>query len=169
MRHSAAPLKLWVGHHDGVAWEPDWSQQVDDPRLDPYRHRAAKLLRDGLEVGSLYAEPSHVATQERGHLWWRSYSQPREMLQLWLQIDGRDDDYWSDGEDLTADLEGWRAGVFVVGGQEYGCKWLGDEESEAIGRQLGIRDPADEVADGQPENYRPRRRKTVWARVRDGL
>ena len=49
------------------------------------------------------------------------------------------------------------------------CRRWGDEESEAIGRQLGIRDPADEVADGQPENYRPRRRKTGWARLRDGL
>lgn len=151
-----------------MAWEPDWSLQVADPRLDPYRHRAAKLLRGGLEVGSLYAEPGYAATQERGHLWWRSYSEPREMLQLWLRIDGRDDDYCSDGEDLTADLEGWRAGVFFVGGQEYGCKWLDDEVSESIGRQLGIGDTADEVAGRQPENYRPRRRKTVWAHLKDG-
>lgn len=112
-----------------------------DSRLDPYRHRAAKLLRDGHEVGYLYAEPDHVVTQERGNLWWRSFSEPREMLKLWMQVDGRDDDYWSDGEDLIDDLEGWRAGVFLVGGQQYGCKWLDDAQSESIGRQLDISAP----------------------------
>lgn len=124
-----------------MAWEPDWGHLVADPRVDPYRPREAKLLRDGLEVSYLYAEPDHVVTQEGGHLWWRSFSQPREMLKLWMHVDGRDDDSWSDGEVLIADLEGWRAGVFLVGGQQYGCKWLDDAQSKPISRQLGISAP----------------------------
>lgn len=124
-------------HHEHVPWKPDWSHLQPDPRLDPYRHRAALLVRDDAEVGFLYAEPEPVATQERGHLWWRSFTAPREMLKLWWQVDGSDNDAWSDGEDLAADLAGWRAGVFQLGGEQYECTWLDEARSDSIRRRLG--------------------------------
>jgi hypothetical protein len=128
-------------HHEHVPWKPDWSDLQPDPRLDPYRHRAALLIRDGVEVGCLYAEPEYLATQDGGHLWWRSYTAPREMLKLWWQVDGSDNDAWSDGEELTADLAGWRAGRFQIGGQQYECTWLDDVRSDQIRRSLGLNAP----------------------------
>ena len=128
-------------HHEHVPWKPDWSDLQPDPRLDPYRNRAALLIRDGVEVGGLYAEPEYLAIQERGHLWWRSYTAPREILKLWWQVDGSDDDAWSDGEELTADLAGWRAGRFQIGGQQYECTWLSRGRWASIRRRLCLNAP----------------------------
>lgn len=132
----------WVAHDGPVPCKPDWSQLPVDHRLDPYRHRAARLLREGTEVGFLYAEPEHLVTQQSGHLWWRSFTTPREMLKLWMRVEGRDDDAWSDGDELAADIQRWRAGVFQLGGFQYECMWLDDAESASIRHYLGIRAPA---------------------------
>lgn len=129
--------------HDGlVSWKPDWGHLPIDPRLDPYRHRAALLLRGGTEVGFLYAEPEHQVIYKGGHLWWRSFTTPQEGLKLWTRVEGHDDDAWSGGDELAADLHQWSAGVFRLGGLEYECTWLDEAESASIRRELGIPDPA---------------------------
>lgn len=127
-----------VRDDESVSWRPDWTQLVADPRLDPYRHRAASLSRDGVAVGSLYAEADHLATQTTGHLWWRSFSQGREFIKLWITIDGRRTDAWTDGPELDIDLENWSRGIFVFGGAPYACTWLDDSQSADLRKQLGI-------------------------------
>lgn len=121
-----------------MPWKTDWAHPVADPRLDPYRHRAASLSSKGLALGALYAEPDHVATQSTGHLWWKSFCEPREFLKLWITISGRQTDAWTDGRELDEDLENWRRGIFVFEGESYECTWLDDTQSAKIRRDLGI-------------------------------
>lgn len=111
----------------------DGKRSVPDPRLHPNRHRAASLSRDGAEVGTLYVEPDDPTTQT-GHLWWRSSSEPREFLKLWITIDGDS----TDGQDLDTDLENWSRGIFVFGGATYACTWLDDTRSAALRAELDI-------------------------------
>ncbi|MBK8446529.1 MAG: hypothetical protein IPL41_07590 [Micropruina sp.] len=112
-----------VRDDEQVSSKPDWNRSVAASRLDPYRHRAATLSRDGVEVGTLYVEPDHLTTQT-GHLWWRSFSDPREFVKLWITIDGDSTDAWTDGQELDTDLENWSRGIFVFGGETYACTWL---------------------------------------------
>jgi len=127
-----------VRDDESVSWKPDWSQLVADPRLDPYRHRGASLSRDGVAFGTLYAEPDHLTTQTTGHLWWRSFSGPREFLKLWITIDGYQTDAWTDGRELDADLENWNRGIFLFKGEPYVCTWLDDSQSADLRKDLGI-------------------------------
>lgn len=133
-------VRLGADVHDdeAVPWKPDWSQLAPDPRLDPYRHRAAALSRDGVAVGTLCAEPDHLTTQASGHLWWRSFSPQREFLKLWITIDGRQTDAWTDGPELDMDLENWSRGIFLFGGEPYACTWFDDSQSAKPRKQLGI-------------------------------
>lgn len=137
-RGSSVRFGADVRDDGSVPWKPDWSQLVPDSRLDPYRHRAAALSRDGVAVGTLYAEPDHLTTRISGHLWWRSFSEPREFLKLWITIDGRQTDAWTEGPQLDLDLGNWSRGIFLLGGEPYACAWFDDSQSADLRKQLGI-------------------------------
>lgn len=120
-----------------MPWESR-EEAVPDPRIAPYRDRAAALLLDGQQVGVLYAQWIQGVAQTGGHLWWRTFLPPRDTLELHIRIGAVDFlDCWVDN-DLDADLADWSRGVFTCDGVEYECRWLEDPASTDVRSTLGI-------------------------------
>jgi hypothetical protein len=121
-------------YHCHMPWRSR-EEAVPDPRIAPYRDRAAALLLDGEHVGVLFAKEIQGAIQTGGHLWWRVFLPPVHTLELTVRI-GEEDIYgcWVN-DDLEADLADWSRGVFTCNGVEYECRWL-DEAASADARRL---------------------------------
>lgn len=125
----------------GLSPKPDLETGfVPDPRLDPFRDRAARATLPDGRSGVLYVESVRLATLESGHLWWRCWSAPYENAILWLDLpDGVCTDIWlSDGAAIEAETEQWARREWTgvrQGGRPapiYALEWLGDEESRRI-------------------------------------
>lgn len=110
-----------------------------NPRLDRYRHRAARFRNDSGRRGHFYVQPSELATAISGHLWWKRWSPPQEFVILWIEDpDGRDTDTWILPEDLDAELDDWDRGQFRYLGDIYQLTWLGDDATNSIRQALQI-------------------------------
>lgn len=100
-----------------------------DPRLAPYRDRAALLYRAELQVGQLVVETDWSVEQTGGRFWWRQWSEQTEALRVHVLL----------GETVAVSLETpevfndlvarWGAGEFEVGGEVLRLGWLTDRES----------------------------------------
>jgi hypothetical protein len=111
---------------------------VVDPRLVPYRDRAAALLLNGRQVGFLYAEWLEGVVRTGGHLWWRTFLPPTDTLELRVRIGDLDlFGCWVEN-DLDADLADWSRGVFTCNDVEYECRWLDEAASADVRSALGI-------------------------------
>lgn len=120
-----------------MPWESR-EEAVLDPRIAPYRDRAAALLLNGRQVGSLYAEWIQGVIRTGGHLWWRTFLPPVDTLELHIRIGDQDFlDCWVEN-DLDADLSDWARGVLTCDDVEYECRWLDDLASADVRRELGI-------------------------------
>ena len=89
-----------VGQHDpgqdeGLLWSPA-SECLPDARLDPYRNRAAELLRGGQLVGHALVLTEYVGHALGGHLWWTRWARYQEIPSISIALlNGlRLDDYW---------------------------------------------------------------------------
>ena len=104
-----------------------------DPRLDPYRDRACRLLADGEPTGYVLVETQEAQLKLGGALWWTRWDEPEEMAVLAVLLDGD----IADGqtyvrEELTALLEDWSRGLFVTSRATYEVEWLDDAETARV-------------------------------------
>lgn len=117
-------------------------QEVDparNPRLDPYRHRAAGFSNNRGGRGRLYVEPHQIQTAISGHLWWTQWSPPEEFVILWLETpDGRDTETHIYSDALDDTLNDWDQGQFHYLGETYLLTWLDDATTEAMRLALEI-------------------------------
>lgn len=119
-----------------MPWNPSFENARPDPRLDPYRGRAARLTLDDVAVGHVLVEGDHSAHQVGGHLWWRTWAEPVEFARVdTLLADGTYDDAWVIGEDLDRELDDWAAGRFRFAGTTYHLDWLDEAESAQVHRE----------------------------------
>lgn len=112
-----------------------------NPRLDPYRHRAARFDDDSGRHGRFYVQPDVIATVVGGHLWWTRWSPSQEFVILWIETpEGEDADTWILPDDLKDELFDWDQGRFQFLGQTYRLTWLDDTKTQEIRRALHIDD-----------------------------
>ena len=117
---------------------PDFSQHQPDPRLDRYRQRVGRLLRDGDEVGLVLVEVEPYAEQVGGHLWWTRWGATRDLLWLWTLVDGSFSDTLVPDDATEDELRDFDAGRFVQYGEVLGVRWTDEEESRRLrASQLG--------------------------------
>jgi hypothetical protein len=125
-----------------VTLRPSFENPIINPRLAPYRHRAAEF-RDGAgKVGTIYVEPQLGAAHMRGHLWWRQWERAREHVILWI-----DDptlgptDAWIMADDLDEEIDHWERHEFAWIGNVCELTWLDAKASREMSRELDIDHP----------------------------
>jgi hypothetical protein len=123
-----------------VPWKPPFTEIVEvDQRLDPYRNRAGCASHDDRRIMRLYVQTDSLSTQRSGCLWRRVWSTPREFIVLrMLMEDGTYDDAWLCGTELDEELAEWSRGIFRYRDQQLSLRWLNDEQSAALRREIGL-------------------------------
>lgn len=111
-----------------------------DTRLDPYRNRAAELLRDGQIVGHALVLTEYVSTVLGGHLWWTRWTPYQEIPAVSIALfDGyRLDDYWVHpadvSDELDTELHHWARNEMPLLGERLTTRWLDPAESLEVAR-----------------------------------
>jgi hypothetical protein len=132
--------------HRRVPWRPPINQPVvRDARLDPYRERGGLLFRGTDQVTTVYIRVEAVWTQVGGHLWWRRWSGPTEVIhEFHVTESGAFDDYVFGSEAMDDELANWNLGRFLYGDELLQVSWLDDDASQQVRVEtLGL-DPLDE-------------------------
>ena len=84
-------------------------------------------------------------TQAAGHLWWRRWSEPFEVLHGYMAFtDGRFDDWLVGREEFDEDLGDWSRSKLRYGGELLDVEWLDDTASRHVRDEvfgLGPLDP----------------------------
>lgn len=109
---------------------PDFSGHRPNPRFDRYRDRVGRLFRGDNEVGLVLVEVGPYSEQIGGWLWWRRWGPSRDMLLLYIIIDGRfSDAVVQDAEEKLAEYD---AGHFRYYGELLHVRWTSVEESAQL-------------------------------------
>ncbi|MET3962633.1 hypothetical protein ABIE44_002567 [Marmoricola sp. OAE513] len=121
-----------------MPWSPSFEGAVPDPRLDPYRGRAARLSRDGVASGHVLVETDYLADRLSGWLWWRRWQDPTEFPVVMTKLDDGsfDSDDWVRPERIDALLATWAAGRDEVQGTTYEITWLDQQESDRVHHEV---------------------------------
>lgn len=123
-----------------MPWHPPLGP-ARNPRLDQYRHRAARFSDDSGRRGRFYVQPDVISTAISGHLWWTRWSPPQEFVILWIETpEGEDTDTWILPDDLDDELTDWARGQFRYIGETYRLTWLDDAATQAMRRALQLGD-----------------------------
>ncbi|WP_146040875.1 hypothetical protein [Ornithinimicrobium sufpigmenti] len=86
-----------------------------------------------MEFARLYLEAETYFEQVRGHLWWRAWSAPYEVIHGYmLLVGGQFTDWVSDRAELEKDSADWLSGCFEYVGVKYHVVWLSTEESRRV-------------------------------------
>lgn len=119
---------------------PAWTH---DPRLDPYRERAATLGGRGAVHATLFVRVEVHWTHVSGHLWWRRWSEPFEVPHGFMVFaDGRFDDWLVGREELDEDLADWSRSTLRYCGELLDVEWLDDGASRHVRDEvLGLGPP----------------------------
>jgi hypothetical protein len=115
-----------------MSWRPPFENKARgrDPRLDPYRERAAILTSGGDPKARLYIRIETYWTQIGGHLWWRQWSEPYEVAHGYMILaDGSFDDWVVRREELDEDLANWPRNKLSYFGEILDVEWLDDTAS----------------------------------------
>lgn len=119
-----------------MPWSPSFANVVADPRLDPYRGRAAALVEHGSVAGYVLVEADYTASCAGGILWWRRWEDPTEFAVVFTKI--------GDAEARTtavapADLDlfdVWAARGYDDNGRVLNVAWLDDAESQRVHEEV---------------------------------
>ncbi len=117
--------------------QPDFSQHVPDPGLEPYRDRVARLFRGEDEVGLLLVRIDAYAEAESGWWWWTRWGRPSDLLALFWTVDGEVSDSLVghvSHQDIERELEDYAAGRFRLRGEVLRASWTTPEESAYLRR-----------------------------------
>ena len=94
-----------------MPWRPSFDEPLPAERsLDTFRESVACLQSEGRTVGYLAFNVSHMRRYQRGHLWWRQWAPPVEVVE-WMQTMVDTD---------TADISNMSDGII----QEHDNEWL---------------------------------------------
>lgn len=107
-----------------------------DPRLEPFRDRAALLHRGDAQVGQLFVETAWQVEQTGGRFLWRRWSEPIEAVRLYVRVGGTASDSTATCEGFGELLAQWAAGEFEVNGELLRLEWLPDAESRSAEEQM---------------------------------
>ncbi|GAA4567413.1 hypothetical protein GCM10023193_46350 [Planotetraspora kaengkrachanensis] len=121
-------------HHGCVPWRPLTDDLMRrDPQLDPFRERAAFLIRDGERVATLYLRAEAWWEQTGGHLWWRTWSEAKEHVHGFVLTQaGAFDDFIVDADDVHDELPDWVNNIFEYRGEILTVRWLDDASSRTV-------------------------------------
>lgn len=112
---------------------------VYNPRLDPYRHRAARFELNSGGSRKFYVQPDVLSTLRSGHLWWKRWAPPEEFVILWvLEKNEYESDDWILPVELDSELDDWGQGTFRWKGETHQLTWLDEIEAQAIRRLFDI-------------------------------
>jgi hypothetical protein len=68
-----------------MPWKPDWSNAAPpDDSLHRFDNSIARLLLDEQLVGYVAFQLLTMATHTGGHLWWRTFSEPYDVV-MWME------------------------------------------------------------------------------------
>src|SRR5689334_1152907 len=109
--------------------KPDWRLCTQDRRFDRYRNRVARLFRGDEPVGFLLVTAVPYSEVESGHLWWKSWSTPHEMLWTQSIVDGRFDDSPIPTSAQDEELGDYAAGRFRSRDEVLRAEWMSAGES----------------------------------------
>lgn len=115
-----------------------------DARLDPYRERGARLSSHDRDWnGTLFVRVETWSEQLGGHLWWRDWSDPYEVVHSYVRFsDGWSDDWIVGRDHLDGELGDWKQNKLVYLGKVIGIEWLDDTTSlEVRDREFGLGAP----------------------------
>jgi hypothetical protein len=112
-----------------MSLKPDWRLCTHDRRFDRYRNRVARLFRGDTEVGFLLVTAIPFSEVESGHLWWKSWSTPHEMLWTQTVLDGRLDDAPVPEPAQDEQLDDFAAGRFRTRDEVFRAEWMSATES----------------------------------------
>ncbi|WP_313815674.1 hypothetical protein [Citricoccus sp.] len=111
-------------------------EEVPHPCLGSYRRRAGRITDPAGSSGLIYVDVDVACTQVGGHLWWRRWSEPCEVVMLYMRFpEGLFQEAWMEGEDLNAEIGTWQRGEFLGHPYRddeptrYQLEWLNDEET----------------------------------------
>lgn len=105
---------------------------IPHERLEPFKHRVARLSDTHGADSFLYVDPSIARTQVGGHLWWRRWSDPHVVVFLYVRLsDGTLDELALEGVLLDAEIDAWERGEYVdeKTGSIYALTWLDNADS----------------------------------------
>lgn len=115
-----------------MPWSPSFANVVPDPRLDPYRGRAARLLDGDDVVGHVLVETDYSAESLGGVLWWRRWAVPVEFAIVFTQIGEAEARTTGVG---TGDLDifnRWAEVGYDDAGRRLSAVWLDESESQRV-------------------------------------
>src|SRR5206468_11490075 len=119
-----------------MPWSPTFEYVEPDPRLDPYRGRAAQMTRDGAAVGHLLVETEYLQVRTGGFAWWRRWGPPQEFAVVSVLVDGESPDPRTFAlDELTEALDDWTRGRHR-GHTEYGLTWLDQQDSDRVHQEV---------------------------------
>jgi len=119
-----------------MPWSPSFDKAQPDPRLDPFRGRAAVATRYGEPAGHVLVETDFLSERVSGQLWWRRWATPREYVQVHTHLGGSAAPTWVLPTEIGDRVAEWSAGTYHDGGTTYGLTWLDDAESERVHREV---------------------------------
>lgn len=115
-----------------MTWSPD-PTAPRDVRFDRYRNRVAGLSRGADVLGHVIFLTEVSSMLLGGHLWWRRWSLPLEVMAPRIQLaDGRSSEPSMEESDIEEELELWGKDQFALGDQVLGLSWLTSEEALAV-------------------------------------
>ncbi|MFL6158619.1 MAG: hypothetical protein ACJ72D_21225 [Marmoricola sp.] len=116
-----------------MPWSPSFEGARPDPRLNPYRQRAAYLLVGDQRFGHLFIGTDHLAPVTGGRLWWRTWGEPVEYIDGHVHLEPGDlEDFFISPDKVGDEVEAWAAGRFEYRGTAYDVVWLDDQESARV-------------------------------------
>ncbi len=109
--------------------------------MDRYAFRAGELHSlDGELTGYALVLPMAWWTQTGGHLWWRRWSNPYVVADVWITAEGVEPSYtdaWMSGDVLDDELDLWDGGHMTVGeGARQTVRWLDEQASGRVARRV---------------------------------
>jgi hypothetical protein len=115
-----------------VPWSPTYDDAEPDPRLDPYRDRAARLMDGGSVAGYVLVETDYRAELEGGALWGRRWARPVELAIVLTKL--------GDAEPRTAGVDPadfdlfdrWARAGYDDNGRILQVVWLDETESARV-------------------------------------
>jgi hypothetical protein len=115
-----------------VSLKPDWRRCAQDRRFDRYRNRVARLFRGDKQVGLVLVTAVPYAEVESGHLWWRRWSTPYELLWTYTIVDDTIDDAPIPVPAQDEELDDYATGRYKFRGETLRAEWVSAGESARL-------------------------------------
>jgi hypothetical protein len=120
-----------------MPWSPPFDEDGSpDPRLDPYRGRAARLSLDGEPSGYLLVETQEARFKAGGFAWWSRWDPAEEIAVVATQVGDTDETSALVRDGLAAAIASWGRGQHTIRGTAYDVSWLDEAESDRVHREI---------------------------------